>query len=387
MGGTQQANKLDVLNTFNQHVATFFSRRRTLTPASPSDGLCLRLHYKYTFWMLIVGFVGVYYNWLTKDIIHCISHFNADVQQRADYVNLCLSYPFIYVDGQKTTLLYYRWLHWIMLLCSLAFVLPHKLSKVQKYDKLTKLVEALTQRLSDYSNQENNLLLGVCQYFSSVMGGQNGLFHRYFQANILCLFLNVIVFFGLDAALLGKYIDLGIVANPIIVSRDGQNLTDPLTRAFSPFADCEISDVMALTNKRDEHFGCHLTAQEFYEKLFLALWYWQIFLMVVQSIYVMFLTIFYSKTLCKLALKTFFLSDFESRKKADEATKKFDIGDWFVLYKLRSFFYYNGLNRLIIDLSNRTEMDKFEEKSKDELAKLVQIKIDGGKRYTSVPNE
>jgi len=369
MPGTQQPIKFDVLRNGAQHILGFF-RRRDQYFSSPSDGLFLKLHYKYTFWVLMAGFCGVYYNWMTNDIIRCVSHFNSDVQVRGDYTNLCLSYPFIVKDGRRITLLYYHWLHWVLLLCALAYIIPHKMAKVQRYDKINKLMEFMSQKIFDYGSQEKNMLQLTARFFATEVGGQNGLFYRYVGANITALAITLVVFFSLDGVLLGNFLGLGVDAFPMTVSRDGQNLTDPLTKAFQPFVDCEINDIQALTNKRDEHFGCHLTAQEFYEKIFLFIWYWMIGLMVAQTIYILFLFCFFCQTFRRCMIKRFLYNEPKLDETLDAATEKFSIGDWFVLYKIRVCFYYDGFNHLLEKMANRDHMQKYVEMHRKDIPNL-----------------
>ena len=144
-----QNNKFDVLQGFVQQILHFFKRRENFF-SSPSDGLFLKLHYKYSFWLLMIGFTAIYFNWLTNDIIKCFSHYNVEAQAKGDLLNICLSYPFDTVGGSRITLLYYRWIHWVLLLCALAYVIPHKLAKIQKYDKITRMMDFLSQCIFNY---------------------------------------------------------------------------------------------------------------------------------------------------------------------------------------------------------------------------------------------
>ena len=366
MPGIQQVNRFDAINNIKGGVLNFFQRRQNFF-SSVSDGLFLRMHYKYTFWLFMATFAMVWYNWLTQDIIFCVSHYNTETAPRKDHVNLCLSYPFIDEGKGRVTLLYYRWLHWVVFLCALAYILPHKLAKVTRYDKVTKLIDFMSNNITNYGSAENNMMEAVRKHFASEVGGQNSIFTRYIKANFLALGVNAFIFWALDAVLLGKFHDLGIVAFPLTVSRDGQYLTDPLTQAFPPFVDCEIKDVHVLTNKRDETFGCHLLAQEFYEKLFLIIWYWMVFLMIAQFLYIIFLVCF-----CFKPFRRFIFNRIlgVSCKDLSEATQKFQIGDWFVLYKLRVCFYYDGFNLLVNKLADRNMMNKIADIAKKNISNI-----------------
>ena len=369
MPGTQKVLRLDVLQSLRDNVVNFFrTRRRETFFSSPSDGIFLKLHYKHTFWMFMATFAMVYYNWMANDIIRCVSHYNAEVQVRPDHLNLCLSYPFLVEGGRRITLLFYRWLHWVILFCALAFILPHKLAKLPRYDKVNKLIDFMSQGVLDYINEEKAMVEKTCKHFAAEVGGHNYIYFKYLGANVLSLTINVAVFFALDAVLLGNFRSLGVEAFPLTVSRDGQYLSDPLTKAFPPFVDCELKDVHVLTNKRNEHFGCHLLAQEFYEKIFLGLWYWLVFLMVVQTGYVIFIVGFYLKGVREAIFKVILRS--LDNKHLSSATRKFQIGDWFLLYKLRQCFYYNGFSILVEKLADRDEMRNFEVPRLEKICKV-----------------
>ena len=369
MPGLIQATRLDFLNNVKGHVVNFFKRRETFF-SSPSDGLPLKLHYKHTFWMFMAAFCMVYYNWLTKDIIHCVSHYNAEVQVRADHLNMCLSYPFLVEGGRRTTLLYYRWFHWVLLLCALAYITPHKLAKITRYDKITKLTDFLSQSIPNYMVSEKGMIDAVCKHFATEVGGQNHIFIKYVWANLTALGINAAVFFALDAVLLGNFSHLGIDAFPLTVSRDGQFLNDPLARAFPPFVDCEIRDVHVLANKRDETYGCHLLAQEYYEKILLLVWYWMVLLGIGQALYILFLVCFMFKRFRQFLFKVILVFRSDSAGDLSSATMKFQIGDWFLLYKLRNCFYYDGFSILIKKLANREEMNRFENGAKQLFGKI-----------------
>ena len=369
--GRTQNGVSDVVANMREHVLGFFNRKQQLV-SSPADGMMLKLHYKQTFWLFATGFFMVYFNWFTGDVIRCVSHYNTEQQQRADYLNLCLSYPFIEVENERVTLLYYRWVHWVLLLCAFMFIVPYKLCKVPKNDKINRLVEFFSQSLPDYINRETQILNSVCNYFAIETNAMNGIFHRYIFANFLAFFSSFGAFSFLDLLFHGKFATLGIEAFPFTLNRDADNLSDPLTKAFPPFVDCEINDVMALTNKRVEKFGCHLLAQEYYEKLFLVIWYWLVFLMLAQACYLVFLICFCSRLFCEKLIRLL------SSKKIDEdslvrATKNFKAGDWFVLYKFRSCFLYDGLEKLIEKMADGVTMKKCIEHSKRQLPQIKNI--------------
>ena len=59
-----------------------------------------------------------------------------------------------------------------------------------------------------------------------------------------------------------------------------------------------------------------------------------------------------------------------SYKDLSEATQKFQIGDWFVLYKLRVCFYYDGFNLLVNKLADRNMMNKIADIAKKNISNI-----------------
>lgn len=102
-------------------------------------------------------------------------------------------------------------------------------------------------------------------------------------------------------------------------------------------------------NKRIKQIGCHLTAQEFYEKIFLALWFWMIILMITTSAYIIFLSLFLLDFARFRIIRA--LSNHNAEKldlTIENATQGFTVADWFLLYKLRIAFFNRGFFNLLL---------------------------------------
>lgn len=358
-----QIRSFDLMRQVGSTVTNFFNpKEHNIVP--PSDGPVLRLHYRWTFFLTMLGFATIWYSWFHRDVIVCVSHFNIDTQVRLDHLNICLSYPYIKEEGQKLFFLFYRWIHWVLFLASIVFYLPHKLAKLNHEVKIARLFEYLDQGCAHYEG-ETHLITTVARFLGVTGRTHDNIYIRYVISNIFALVLDFLVFFSLDALFLNKFATLGIDAFPYI--RDGQHLSDPLTQAFMPFVDCTIAEPQLLANKRAETYGCHLTVMEFYEKLMLILWAWMIIVMIVSTVYIVFLIIFFFPGPRRLIFKFSKLRlnkihDFDHAM--DKLEKQFRVGDFFILYKAKDAFRSNGFWNLLLKLSDADTMQQIKDSAR-----------------------
>lgn len=353
MAGGSQIRTFPLLSQLTQSVTNFFSASKRPVYCPPTDGPVLKLHYKYSFFLGMLGFATVWYSWLYRDVIVCVSHFNADTQVRMDYVNICLSYPYITLeDGSKQYLLFYRWIHWVLFLVALAFYIPRKVAKSADSVKLTKLFDFLHSFGADYDSCEVQPVSAACRYLAFNVRTNDAVYFRYLYAHIIGLVINIGCFLSLDCLLLNKFAGLGYNAFPY--TRDGQFFTDYISTTFPPFADCSIGEEQMLVNKRTETLGCHLTAMEFYEKLLLITWFWMIFVMIATTLYILYLVCFMSPFTRKYIVslpKPATFKDNSLDEISKNAAKDFKTGDWFILHRMKSLFSPPGYCNILKKLS------------------------------------
>lgn len=318
--------------------------------ASTCDGLVLRMHYRWTFCVLIGSFLTVWYSWYHRDVITCVSHFNAETQVRLDYINICLSYPYVEDNGSRRYLLFYRWISWSLLVLAFVYYIPRKVSKNFDNARCKKLLEDLAANSHRYDMAEKELVERAARYVLFNLRTHNGLYWKYLFVNILALLIDIFAMQYLNFILQGRFVQYGIKAYPF--ERDPQTFSDYMSQTFPPFASCELTDENQLVNKRTEKFGCHLTIMELYEKVFLALWVWLIVLFVVTSCYVIFLL-----SMWLPCVKTYMLRaakpahvDGKIRGIIENVSKNCKIGDIYLLYRLKSHLsharFYELLQRL-----------------------------------------
>ena len=102
-----------------------------------------------------------------------------------------------------------------------------------------------------------------------------------------------------------------------------------------------MSPIHQLLAKRTEELGCHLTVMELYEKVFMALWIWIVFLMVITAGYLVYLAMFwlpYFRTnYVHRRYKTPPFAQDGAKEKIASTLREYDVGDTFVLARLRGY--------------------------------------------------
>nr|BDV50104.1 MAG: hypothetical protein [Porcellio scaber clopovirus] len=99
-----------------------------------------QFHRKHSFIFVVTIFLMVNYSQFHYEPIKCLATFNNKEVIREDFINVCLSYPFILEfnitkmespprfsqERDRIYILYYRWVHWIMFLISMIYgILGH----------------------------------------------------------------------------------------------------------------------------------------------------------------------------------------------------------------------------------------------------------------------
>ena len=341
----------DIIRHIGANVVNIFNKKAVPCTA-PCDGLILKMHYQWTFWVLLGSFSTIWYSWYHRDVITCASHFNAETQVRLDYINICLSYPYVEGtdDGNRRYLLFYRWVHWSLLLLSAIYYIPRKLSKTSENSKVKKLMEDLAVNAHRYDGVERELVERTAQYMAFNLNTHNGLFNKYLLCNVVALIVDLFAFQFFNFLFQGYFTQYGFQAYPF--NRDPVHFTDYMSQMFPPFANCELHSEVQLVNKRTERLGCHLTVMELYEKIFLLIWCWLIVLTAMTAGYIVFLIAMWIPQVRVIVLKVakpIHATD-NVRHVIYDVVKTCKVGDAYLLYRLKQHFshahYYNLLTRL-----------------------------------------
>ena len=334
MGLSPTIKSFDILQSISKVVLNAFNKRPTQSGTSPCDGAVLKLYYKITFWLFFGGYAAIAYNWWTQDVLKCVSKFSADQQMRPDYLNICASYLYIEDEsspiGERKFLLFYRWVHWVLLGMAFLSYIPYKILKRTENPKLKKLFDHLE------CGKQDSAVKSACDYYTVNSGSHNIIYAKHIMLNIFSLLILGLMFYLIDFIFLGNFSDLGYSTFPFV--RDITSFTDELSIRFPPFALCEITPFHLLMNKRSEKFGCHLTYMELYEKYFVILWVWMIILAFVTIIYIIYVLCFNIRgmRLCCLSYYKPYDADDAHTEFIDEKLRNLKVGDYFLLYKMKS---------------------------------------------------
>lgn len=135
---------------------------------------------------------------------------------------------------------------------------------------------------------EDNYCKTCVQTFLINWNGYSQIFYNYFFSIIFCLCLDVFIFFFINFCLQGKFWNYGFATFPY--AKRVINFDDPMSKTFPPFVKCVMfQNSFLIMSGRVEEYGCHFTLMELYEKLFLFLWFWLIFLFSITFIYLSFI--------------------------------------------------------------------------------------------------
>jgi len=346
---------VDVRNILNSIVNFVKSKANTVCTA-PCDGVILKMHYRWTFFIFIGTFFAVWYQWYARDVITCVTHFNADTQVRLDYVNICLSYPYL-DEGQdengkekRRYILFYRWIQWSFFVLAGIYYIPRKMSKHWENPKCKKLIEELACNSYRYDNAEQTLLDKVVLYMVANIRTHDILYIKYIALNVVALFIDIVTMQYFDFLLQGRFLRYGIDAYPF--ERDPDHFTDYMSQMFPPFVMCNINEQKKLVGQRSEKLGCHLTIMELYEKIFLLIWLWMIIMITFTTIYIIVLVLGFIPKFRELWLRT--SKPNQATGKANSlikaASNKLRIGDCYLLYRFKSHLsharFYDLLTRI-----------------------------------------
>ena len=228
-------------------------------------------------------FVIVTSDWYSQYPMQCINMF--DRSEVWDYFKgLCLSYSYTNAtrsvsdkdsDASEENRVYaahYRWIHWVLLFLMLLYYVP----LIAARSWTIPFVQNLLADIKSFSEIEKEDKLQASLLLVEELGWNAFIYKGHLLTHLLALVVNIIGILTIDTLLQNSFLTLVVSLYPFV--RDSQHFSDPLSLLFPPFVTCKVGPEMMLLNYRTEVIGCHLSLMEFYEKFFIALWFWLAFL-------------------------------------------------------------------------------------------------------------
>lgn len=315
------------------------------------NGLVLKLHYRCSCLVMFIAFIAVCRSWLSREVITCTSHFNAETQVRLDHINICLSYPFVEEGEERRYILFYRWVSWSLIFLAAVFYIPRILCRIFDNGQCSSLLKELSTKARCHKGQWHELVETAAQYMRVNLNTHNGLYWKFLSVNLLALFIDIFAIEFLDILLQGRFTHYGHRGFPY--ERNATSFTDDFSQTFPPFVSCELSSEHAVVSRRRERYGCHLTLMELYDRLFLFLWYWLVFLVVAASCYLVFVLVLWLPFVRERLLRPAKPAIVEENLDVvvAGALSKCKLGDVYVLYRIKCLVSHAQFLDLLKQLS------------------------------------
>ena len=315
--------KIKLLNTLTQ--------KKPIHKYLSSDSFFLSLYFNFGSFFFFLTSCCIFYNVFMTDTIFCNDGFDLGSAKGQKifpiYINYCLSYPML-LNKKKSFALFYKWVPWITTVVSFLLYTP----KIVMRKMSCNFIALNFMRINDPEEAEgaekNDQKQSCCSSISSVAlsefndnddnvynishvrreKGENK-HHRIPKVNLWlgklirvrwnrctdvywkCLFshayaliLNVGLIYLLDFFLQGQFV--GYVPQAFPFRRNMTTFLDETTQIFYPFCECTLTIVIT---GRVEKIRCHLTLMEYYEKIFIFVWFYLIILLILTLLYTLYL--------------------------------------------------------------------------------------------------
>jgi len=209
------------------------------------------------------------------------------------------------------------------------------------------------------------------KYFKSILHHNSWYFGYFILCESLNFFSLIFQFYIVDIFLNNKFRWFGweVVEYYSWSFRDRQNrdlmLRNPLCAVFPTEVSCNIPNVGAAGNEQAHNGLCVLTQNIINEKMYLAMWFWFVFMIIIQTFHTFYRvsTLFFDKLRFYQLFKTVrHKYDQDVTKCLEYVLDKSQVADWFVLYQIskntNQYFFREFIRELAIELKLRPKRSK-----------------------------
>jgi len=269
---------------------------------------------------------------------------------------------------------YYQWVTFFLLFQAGLFILPGKLWKIMEGGMIESFGtegKAMILLSEDARYDEAITMEAVVEkyvkYFRSTLHHNNVYFFKF----VVCEFLNVVMlyfnFYLTDQFLQGrfKYYGWEVIKFNQMTKHQQKVTVNPFCAVFPTEVSCSVPNIGAAGSGQSHNGLCVLSQNIINEKMYLAIWFWLVFLIIISVPLVMFrlCTILFDYfRFAILALSVGQTNDPEPRRCLKVILHKCYVGDWFVLNQLSKnvtpYFWRSFLKELKEELKVRPKRSK-----------------------------
>lgn len=269
---------------------------------------------------------------------------------------------------------YYQWVVFMQLFQAGIFYLPYKFWQhfegglISSFGTESKSAIMLSNaRDQDYQEKEGGVVMEkvidkFVHYFRATMHRNQWYFAKYIICEVLNFFFIFLNFIFTDKFLQGRFRYYGVEAVQyyFLTQAERRVTVSPFCAAFPTEVSCVIPNIGAAGGEQNHNGLCILTQNIINEKIYLAIWFYLVFVFIVSAFY-----------MCYRALSLFFpqlrmwgiLSrvansrDDELEKATRYVLNRCYLGDWFLLNQLSKnvniYFFRAFIKELKMDLKER----------------------------------
>jgi len=307
----------------------------------------VQLHYKWTFISLVIFVIFIESNSnLAKDL--CVSKLDSSTIS-GNFLKLCKTYAFkenSSLQNSRYYLINHEYLGCVIVLLAIIYhvirYLPHQFYPTPFLDLELNCIS----KLPKCHGLSSIRLERALTYFHRNIRRHDTLYMRKVSSHLISLLMNALSFFFVNYLLQANYYASLGRHWPFV--REYGDFKDPISSIFPAFAQCELTPKMQFWSGATIRAGCHFPKMEYYEKLFIILWFWQHFLAAITLISLV-------KVLCESkfnALCYGYLKNPHIPKSLKEASR----GDLLALAAFSEYLYKEQLRHLLKIISSEKYM-------------------------------
>lgn len=243
---------------------------------------------------------------------------------------------------------YYQWTSLFLLGQAILFYIPHYLWKIWEGNRLKALTSNLKTISLDGDIFETHCQR-LCEYFVKNMHHNNSYYFKFVFCEMLNLINVVGQMFLIDWFLNFEFSTYGLDVFNYTESNQNERI-DPISNVFPTIAKCSFSKYGPSGTVQTQDALCILTINVLYQKVYIFLWFWFIFLAVISICNLLYRIL----TSCSHSFRQLIFRikyGLISRNDTTFLCSKFDIGDWFMLNQIGKNIDAFAFKNLILDLT------------------------------------